>query len=280
MKGDPEFIILKHAAWVSAEFEKDILGAIIRDPLSPSTDYVPSSPLQYNKYDVLEQTITDFVLDNTGAAANEVSGAVTAVANFALKGRTGDKIHLQGKLLHVKRLQQVSEYWAALQSDPTVKSTVPGWISFFNTWPVCMVVGIMLCEDVELRANTVRSDQRHATGEVPIGPLTQTAGAPSPFGGLANPKLTAYKSREAATSFEANLGNRQIFAVELRKVTTKRFYSKELRLKNDGPRNMDPSRLASNELDDDDSDDLEKPVDPGDLICVELDTKDSDDMAR
>src|SRR5688500_18117142 len=128
MKGDPEFIILKHAAWMSAGFENSILGAVIKDPLSPSTNHVPSSPLQYNKYDLLERTATDFVLANTGAAASEVSGAVMAVANFAINGRTEDKIHLRGKLLRIKRLQQVDEFWAALRSDPIVKSTVPGWI--------------------------------------------------------------------------------------------------------------------------------------------------------
>lgn len=280
MKGDPEFIILKHAAWVSVGFEKSILGAIIRNPLSPSTDHVPNSPLQYNKYDLLERSATDFVLANTGAAASEVSGAVTTVANFAVKGRTEDKIHLRGKLLRIKRLQQVGEFWAALRSDPTVKSTVPGWISFYNTWPVCMVVGIMICEDVELGLNTVTSDQRHATGEVPVGVIAFAAGAPSPLGDSANPKLTACKSREAATSFEARFGSSQIFAVELRKVTTERFHWKELRLKSDGPGNIDPSRLASKESDEDGDDDLDKPIDPEDLICVELDSKDSNDMAR
>ncbi|KAK5658462.1 hypothetical protein OQA88_1851 [Cercophora sp. LCS_1] len=280
MKGDPEFIILKHAAWLSAGFEKSILGAIIRHPLSPSTDHVPNFPLQYNKHDLLEHTATDFVLANTGAAAREVSGAVTTVANFAIKGRTEDKIHLRGKVLRIKRLQQVGEFWAALRSDPAVKSTVPDWISFYNTWPVCLVTGIMICEDIELGLNTATSDQRQAAGEVPVGAIALAAGAPKPLGDLADPKLTAYKSLEAATSFEAKFGSSQIFAVELRKVTTERFHWKELRLKSDGPGNIDPSRLASNESNEDEDDNFDKPIDPEDLICVELDSKDSDDMAR
>lgn len=283
MKGDPEFIILKHSAWLSAGFEKSILGAIIRHPLSPSTDYVPNSPLQYNKHDLLERTATDFVLANTGAAASEVSGAVTTIANFAIKGRTEDKINLRGKLLRIKRLQKVSEFWAALRSDPAVKSTVPNWISFYNTWPVCLVTGIMICEDIELGLNTATSEQRQATSEVPLGAIALAAGAPNLLGDLADPKLTAYKSLEAATSLEARFGSSQIFAVELRKVTTERFHWKELRLKSDGPGNIDPSRLASNEsneLNEDEDDNLDKPIDPEDLICVELDSKDSDDMAR
>ncbi|RYP35695.1 hypothetical protein DL768_010975 [Monosporascus sp. mg162] len=280
MKGDPEFIVLKHAAWMSAGFEKSILGAVIRHPLSPSTDHVPDFPLKYNKYDLQESTATDFVLANTVAAASEVSGAVTTVANFAVKGRTEDKIHLRGKLVRIKRLQQVGMFWAALRSDPAVKSIVPSWISFYNTWPVCMVVGIMICEDVELGRNTATSAQRRATGEVSAGAIALAAGAPNPLGDSADPKLTVDKSRQAATSFEARFGSSQIFAVELRKVTTKRFHWKELRLKSDGPGNVDPSRLASNEPDEDEDNDLDKPIDPEDLICIEIDSKDSDDMAR
>lgn len=280
MKGDPEFIILRHTAWMPAGFEKSILGAIIKDPLSPSTDHVPKSPLQYNKHDLLERTATDFVLANAGTAASEVSGAVTTVANFAIKGRTEDKIHLRGKLLRIKRIQQVGDFWAALRSDPAVKSTVPGWISFYNTWPVCMVVGIMICEDVELGLNTVTSDQRQATGKVPVGAIALAAGAPNPLSDSVDPKLTAYKNHEVATIFETRFDSSQIFAVELRKVTTKRFHWKELRLKSDGPGSIDPSRLASNESDEDEDDDLDKPIDPEDLLCVELDSQDSIDMAR
>lgn len=280
MKGDPEFIILKHAAWVSARFEKSILGAIIRNPLSPWTDHVPNSPLRYNNYDLLESTATDFVLDNKGAIASEVSGAVTAVANFAIKGRTEDKLHLRGKLLRIKRLQQVGEFWAALRSDPAVKSTVPGWISFYNTWPVCLVTGIMICEDVELGLNTATSDQRQAAGEVPVGAIALASGAPNPLGNSADPKLTACKSHEAAISFEARFNGSQIFAVELREVTTKWLHRKELILKSDGPGNIDPSRLAGRESDEDGDDDLDKSIDPEDLICIELDPKDSNDMVR
>ena len=278
MKGDPEFIILKHAAWMSAGFQESILGAIIRHPLSPSTDYVPDSPLRYNKYHLQESTATDFAFANTAEATSEVSGAVTTIANFAVKGKTEDKIHLGGKLVRIKRLQQVGEFWAALRSDPAVKSTVPGWISFYNTWPVCIVVGIMICEDIKLGHNTATSVQRQVSGELPVGAIAVAVGVPNPLGDSADPRFVVDKSRGVANSFEATFGSSQIFAVELRKVTTEWFHGKELRLLSDGPGNIDPSRLASNESDEDE--DFDKAIDPEDLICVKLNPKDLDDMVR
>ncbi len=135
----------------------------------------------------------------------------------------------------------------------------------------------MICEDVELGHTTATSVQRQGSAELPVGAITAAAGVPSPLGDSANPKFTVDKSHGAANSFGARFGSSQIFAVELRKITTRWFNSKELRLQTDGPGNIDPSRLASNEEDEDE--DLERAVDPEDLICVELGPRDLDDMA-
>ncbi|KAI8234210.1 hypothetical protein K4K57_003447 [Colletotrichum sp. SAR 10_99] len=283
MKGDPEFVILKHTAWMQVELESHILGSIIKNPLSPSSDYVPDNPTQYNQHSLQENTATEFILANNVADANAVSGSITKVANFAVKGRTEDKIHLQGKLIRVKRLQQVSKFWDALRADPTVKSTVPRWMSFWKDWPVCMVVGIMICEDIEHTRNTDMSRDLEATAEVPVGTIAAAAGAPLPVGSAADSKLTAGKSREASTSFQAKYETGQIFAVELRKVTTELFHRKELKLHDNGPDNIDPARLAGAGMDDDEDDDddkLDEPVDAEDLICVNIDPRDTDDMVR
>jgi hypothetical protein len=63
MSGDPEFIILKYQAWMrTAAFEDTILGAIIKQPLSPSTNYVPDAPTAYISHALQEGSATDFVL--------------------------------------------------------------------------------------------------------------------------------------------------------------------------------------------------------------------------
>ncbi|KAF4976944.1 hypothetical protein FDECE_18416, partial [Fusarium decemcellulare] len=68
MKGDPQFIILKYQAWMdAAQFEDAILGAIIREPLSPSTNYVPDAPSEHATTQYQTGTATDFILDASGA---------------------------------------------------------------------------------------------------------------------------------------------------------------------------------------------------------------------
>lgn len=263
------FVILKHTAWMPVESEEHILGSIIKNPLSPSSDYVPDSPLQYNNYNLLETTGSDFSLANNIAGAREVSGSVTQIANMAVKGTDEDKIRLQGKLVRVKRLQKVDTFWNALRSDEAVKTQVPEWLSYSRQdWPVCMVVGIMICEDVEHGRNTASTTQLQAAGKVPVGAIVNAAGGYVPLGDAADPKLALEKSREASTSFQAKYETGKIFAVELREVTSRLFQRKKLKLSNTGPGNIDPARLADIDLDDNEDDDrkLYEPVDPEDLI--------------
>lgn len=73
MKGDPQFIILKYSTWLDcATFEGKILGAVIQDFLSPTSNYVPDNPLQYYDRVLVENTTTDFVLDNTASTTRKV----------------------------------------------------------------------------------------------------------------------------------------------------------------------------------------------------------------
>lgn len=68
MEGDPTFVILKYSAWLdAAKFEEKILGAVVRYPLKPSNEYAPSesSPLRYNKAELVTGSFTDFI--STGA---------------------------------------------------------------------------------------------------------------------------------------------------------------------------------------------------------------------
>ena len=73
MKGDPEFVILKYQSWLeTAKFENKILGAIVKEFLRPTNNYVPDSPLSYYTHYFIEGSVTDFVLENSGSTSNEV----------------------------------------------------------------------------------------------------------------------------------------------------------------------------------------------------------------
>jgi hypothetical protein len=276
MKGDPEFVILKYQAWMEAsEFEETILGAIVKEPLSPSTNYVPDSPLKYKTHEPQKGSATDFVLANAGDTANELGASLKSIGGYSVSGNKEDSVHLAGKFIRYKRIQQLDQFWAKLKEDADVKKTAPGWISFFNTWPVCLVVGIMICEDVELSMDGAQSRTHEGNVELPIGQITLAAGVPNPVSNLVDPQVKLASTKQTAAIFKAKMGKSSIFAVELRKVTTGMFRQKELQLKSDGPE-VDSTRLAGDESDDEE--DLSKPVVTEDLILDELGPEDYEDM--
>jgi hypothetical protein len=280
MKGDPEFVILKYQSWLeTAKFETQILGSIVKEFLNPTRNYCPESPLQYHTPEIVDGSLSDFVLNNTGNASIEASASLQAIAGFSFKGNTENAVHLQGKLIRYKRLQQHDQFWAKLKKDKTVKETVPGWIKFYNTWPVCLVVGIMTCEDVEINFEGKKEIHYDGHAELPIGQITMAAGVPNPLGDTGNPQAKLDAGRKVATIFKGKSGKNQIFALELRKITTEMFSRKELVLKDSGP-DVDASRLAG----DDDSDDgeeidVERPVGIDELLIKDFSPEEYDEMA-
>ncbi|KAL2287669.1 hypothetical protein FJTKL_05046 [Diaporthe vaccinii] len=161
MKGNPEFVILKYSAWLDAsQFQDAILGAVVQYPLTPSTDHVPETPLQYNHIDLVEGTLTEFLLVSSNASSNDASAVRGSMAAASFKGRTRDSLQLAGKL--------------------RVLDTVPGWISLLNTWPLCLVVGVMTDEEVDLDYSGAVERNVHGKLEVPLATVGMAAaGAPA-----------------------------------------------------------------------------------------------------
>lgn len=276
MKGDPEFVILKYQAWMEApEFEDTILGAIVKEPLSPSTNYVPDSPFKYMTHEHQKGTATDFVLAKADASSKELGASIKSIAGYKVSGNTEESVRLAGKFIRYKRIRQLDQFWAKLKEDADVKESAPKWISFFNTWPVCLVVGIMICEDIELSMDGAQSRAHEGHVELPIGQITLAAGVPNLVGDLVGPQVKLASTKQTASIFKAKISNSNIFAVELRKVTTEVFKRNLLWLKSDGPE-VDATRLASDEWEDEE--DLGQPVDADDLILDEFGPEDYEDM--
>ncbi|KAI0427308.1 hypothetical protein F5Y09DRAFT_344787 [Xylaria sp. FL1042] len=114
--------MLKYSAWLDAsKFEDKILSAVVRYPFKPSNECLPESPLRYNKTDLIEGVFTDFLHGATSTKSRDVA------------------------------------FWSRLKNDEAFVGAVPGWISLLNTWPPCLVVGIMTAEDVELDFTAIGS---------------------------------------------------------------------------------------------------------------------------
>lgn len=272
MKGDPEFVILKYQAWMdAAEFEDTILGAVIREPLSPSTNYVPDAPRTVATPEFQTGLATDFILAESEAPSAELAASVGKIGGFSIKGSKQESVRLAGKLIRYKRIRQLDQYWERLLENQEVKSIVPGWISLFNAWPVCLVAGIMVCEDVELSVDGAHSRQVEGHVQLPLGQITL---GPQAGGNTMNPQATLAAGMQTASIFKAKMGKSNIFAVELRKVTTDMFRRKQLRLKRTGP-DIDEHRLAG---DDSDGDFEEGPAPGEKLILDNLTAEELEDM--
>ncbi|RYO63866.1 hypothetical protein AA0116_g4036 [Alternaria tenuissima] len=256
MKGDPEFVILKYQSWLdTAKFENKIFGSIVKEYLRPTNNYVPDSPLRYNSHDFQEGTVTDFVLANTGAKSHEGNATLESVAGISFIGNTESSVELSGKLIRYKRLQQHDQFWSKLKADQDVKTIVPRWTSRYRA-PVCLVVGIMICEEVELSFDEKQAQEREAKGQLPIGKITLAAGVPNPVGNAADPRLGFNANRQVVTMFKGKINDSRIFALELKKITTAGWIKKDLKLRSQGP-DVDSARLAAGESDEEDEDDEE-----------------------
>ena len=109
MSSDPVFIVLNFTAWLdTTNFEQRILGAIVRSCLQPTNNYVPENPLQYNSKVFVDGSFNDFVTNTAMTASHEVSASLESLASFRFRGSTSDSVHLKGKSIRWKRLQQQS----------------------------------------------------------------------------------------------------------------------------------------------------------------------------
>jgi hypothetical protein len=200
--------------------------------------------------------VTDFVLDNTGSKSDETSVSIKSVTGVSFKGSTESSVQLSGKLVRYKRLQQHDQFWAKLKADPNVRAIVPRWTSHYRA-PVCLVVGIMICEDVELSFDETKSKEREAKGEVPVSKITLAAGVQNPLSDALNPQIGFATNCRTVTLFQGKTSESRIFALELKKVTTMGWIQKDLKLRSQGP-DVDPTRVAAGDSDDDEDDEQPK----------------------
>ena len=123
----------------------------------------------------------------------------------------------------------------------------------------------MTCEDATINFENQR--ELHVDGRVKV-PIGEIAVAGMPLGNAGDPQVGAGAHKKTATVFKAESGRNQIFALELRKVTTSKFRSKILKMGDSGPV-VSEGRLAADDSDDSDDEavqDLKKPVTVDELI--------------
>lgn len=240
--GDPKFVVLRYTAWLDVakyqaqgvNIEDRLLGSIVKQYEDPTGgDYLPDNPLQYNEEAFDEKNFTDFIAESSQSMENQGNVSVTSLMGASLKGTAADKAHLNGKLVRMKRLQKHQQFFSNLKNDIQVSRRVPSWMSVLNLQdPVCLVVGIMTCQDVEVSYEGSREMEVNGQVQVPIAEIISSgAGTGVGIGNVANPQVSVARRQDVATVFEGRSGAKTIFAIEVKEVTTKPLHRKSLLLK-------------------------------------------------
>jgi hypothetical protein len=250
MYGDPEFFFLKPTAWLDADrWENKMLGAFVKEFPSPTNGSVPDSRPeskslfeQYDEYGTEDGKFNGFVLDAQAFTKKGASATLKSLAKVSFNGSTEHAHCLEGRYLRFRRLTQLDSFFDKAKNDDVVKSRVPNWIRSGLKNPVCMVIGIMICEDVEVVWEEMAQKEREAKGELPVATIARAAaGIPSadPTDDTGNPGIEITGQKSEGKVFRAKTREKMIFALELRPITKgqvlKVIKRNELRMGDDVP---------------------------------------------
>jgi hypothetical protein len=64
---------------------------------------------------------------------------------------------------------------------------VRGWFKRLHKTPICLIVGIAICEDVEIKRETDLKVEHEAHLELCLGTVLLAAGVPNPLGDALDP---------------------------------------------------------------------------------------------
>ena len=213
MAEEPQFLILKTQNWLPIT-ERSILGAVVKNILDPTSDYVPEHPFKYYTKSTIEKTYEDFIL-RSGYMSSRV-GKVELTKLFGIKwgGKDDESFDLKGKLLQYKRIKQHEAFWKKLEKDESVKERVPAWFRFGGP-PICVVTGLFMCENVDVATNDEEFNQLKANGQAPVGSILVSAatGLPIQVGDMA---VAGGSDTKRYTYFRAKSKGKSIFAIELK----------------------------------------------------------------
>ena len=248
MSGDPVFMLLKWAAWVSALQESQVLGTVVKNYRSPTTNRKPDDVSQYlRRHEVNERKFRDFVVHSSNSNNSDVESKLSSLVGIRFSGSTGEKVNMTGKLFTVKRLGQLDDYWKDLKTNESFKASVPDWVAGKKKKdrPICIVAGILIADDVEVCYDEKEFDKREANGEIPVGAIVTATGVPLPLGDAANIRASVKKEIGVKAVFRAKSEESNIIGLEVMPIASK-FGSKDLKYENKPPED-DGQQLGDSE---------------------------------
>ncbi|KZZ92017.1 hypothetical protein BBO_09559 [Beauveria brongniartii RCEF 3172] len=227
MAEGPEYLILKPGVgWISGEYWKNLLGAAVKYPFMPLRDYVPDDP-PYMQYAPDERLFDDMVLRQNIQQTKSGHFSVTGLGELRTAESANNQLNLQGKLIYIKSLQQHDAHWENIIKIKTFRQKVTKWLRERTMFgfgapkhQVCLVVGILLCQDVSVAISKEEETKFEAGGQLPLGTVaeavTASRGAPIQLKGAGNVVGGASTTTAGKKYFGIKGKEIQIFGLELR----------------------------------------------------------------
>ena len=225
MSKDPVFLVLKPTVgWLPEKEWKNVLGAAVKNPWSPTDDYAPRKAWTYNKNPLVEHDYDGFVLQQQKTSSHSFEVEVNGLGKLRWGKSSGHQIDLSGKKIYVKRLRRHSEMWKELTTkSEDFQEAVAGWVNQKRLgrakYQVCLVVGLLICQDVIVAASDEEAREREARGGIPLGTIA-SHGAPISTGGGGDVSVALSSSVINRTYFEAEGHGKRIFALELKIISS------------------------------------------------------------
>lgn len=275
MSKDPVFLILKPMiGWLPEKDWIEILGAAVKNPWSPIDDYAPRSAWAYNKNPLVEDSYDGFVLQKDKTSSHSFEVEAKGLGKLRWGKSTGHQIDLRGKKIYIKRLRRHSEMWKELSTkSEDFQEEVPGWVNDKRwgraKYRVCLVVGLLICQDVIVAASDEEVRDRKASGGVPLGTISEfvsaSQGVPISTSGVGDVSTEVSNSVINRTYFEAEGTGKRIFALELKIISSNKD---KLVL-------TDKTPESSRHLGPDDDE-----VEPNDLLMRDIEPKEWDEILQ
>lgn len=158
MARDPEFFVLKAPYGWLPESESNILGAVVPNPWAPTDAFCPDDPSIYNDNPPLEMPFEDFILRKDALTSNSNEVTVNKLGKLRWARSEGPKLELQGKVVYVRRLKQHLDFWKTMiEVDDDCREKVTEWVNerhrLRRKYQVCLIVGLLICQDVVVAAS-------------------------------------------------------------------------------------------------------------------------------
>ncbi|GAM91352.1 hypothetical protein ANO11243_094010 [Dothideomycetidae sp. 11243] len=242
---DPEYLLLRNGiGWYEEDQWPRLLGAVVRNYLAPLDDSVPTNPFERFEEDPYETKFEGFILRNNTSDTQEKKFSIKGLGMFRSRKSDDNAIDLSGKVIFVKRFHQHVPYWRRLVEDKHVQAKLGEWFQekegFVRKKPknvVCLVVALLLCQDVDIAETSKEAEDRERQGQVLLGTITeQTAavhGVPLKTNGTGDVEVQKSKQQARKTYFKAHGKDTYVFALELRKIEM--TDDSEYKLRDKGP---------------------------------------------